>query len=69
MDNIDLDAAMRLIGRRMSVPAEIVRDEAAVDDIRDERLEREQAMQDAVIAEQQGNAALANQEAANAAGG
>jgi hypothetical protein len=68
MDNIDLDAAMRLIGRRMSVPAEIVRDEAAVDDIRDERLEREQAMQDAVIAEQQGNAALAQQEAANAAG-
>lgn len=68
MDNIDLDAAMRLIGRRMSVPAEVVRDEAGVDDIREARQEREDAMRDAVIAEQQGNAALAQQEAVNAAG-
>lgn len=68
MDNIDLDAAMRLIGRRMSVPAEIVRDETGVEIIRDERREAEIAMQNAMIAEQQGKAALANQEAVNAAG-
>jgi hypothetical protein len=68
MDNIDLDAAMRLIGRRMSVPAEIVRDETGVEIIRDERREAEEAMQAAMIAEQQGKAALVNQEATNAAG-
>lgn len=65
MDNIDLDAAMRLIGRRMSVPAEIVRDETGVADYREAQQQAKQAMQDAVIAEQEGKAAQAQQEAAN----
>jgi Bacteriophage head to tail connecting protein len=67
MDNIDMDAAMRLIGRRMSVPAEVIRDEDDLDDYREEIMEAKIAMQQAVIAEQQGNAALAQQEAVNAA--
>ena len=65
MDNIDLDAAIRLIGRRMSVPAEIVRDEAGVMEYRSESDKKKQAMQDALIAEQQGLAAQAQQEASN----
>lgn len=64
MDNIDGDAAIRRIGRRMGIPAEILRDEADVQDMRDERRAREAAMQEAMIREQQGLAGQAENAAA-----
>lgn len=59
MDTIDVDAGMRRMGRQMSVPAEMIRDERALKDLRKDRRERAEAMQQAMLAEQQGKAAEA----------
>jgi hypothetical protein len=56
MDNIDVDKAVRRMGRRMSVPAEVIRDEKDVKSTRDDRQRMRQEMERAALAEQQGRA-------------
>lgn len=56
LDNIDIDAAMRKVGRSMAIPAEIVRDEAGVKAFRKKRQEEQRAMQEALLAQEQGAA-------------
>jgi hypothetical protein len=56
MDNIDVDKAVRRMGRRMSVPAEVIRDEKDVKSDRTSRQELRREMEAAALAEQQGRA-------------
>ena len=62
LDNIDFDAAARFAGEALSVPGDIMRTEAARDQLRQQRAEQQQAQQQAeqqaAMAQMAGQAAL-----------
>lgn len=66
LDVVDFDEAVRQAGRDLSIPAEIMRDEKIVAEMRQKRQEQMEAMQQAQLEQQQGMAAQAQQGAENA---
>ena len=65
LDVFNFDEAIRHAGRDLGVPAELLRGSDDVEQIRDARAEQQMAMQEAMIAEQQGKAAQAQAEGQN----
>lgn len=63
VDVIDDDAMVRELARDLNISATILRDDKEVTAMREDREAKMQAMQEAQIAEQQGNAAQAQQAA------
>jgi hypothetical protein len=62
LDVVDPDEMMRHTGRALNVPAKVMRDAEEVEIMREDRRAEQEAMQQAVIAEQQGRAMQAQGE-------
>lgn len=62
LDVVDPDEMMRHTGRALNVPAKVMRDAGEVDEIRDDRQAKQEAMEQAMMAEQAGKAKQAQGE-------
>ncbi len=69
LDVVDIDEALRHSGRSLNVPASIIRDKKGVAEIREERKAQIAAMQEAELAQAQGDATQSTAAGQNAMGG